>query len=546
MENIKILSLFFLLLIIAGWCFSIEAKSINNEILAGQIAQSLKQMPGPHYRTIAISRIKKRSNISININELIDYTEVKIVRSRRFRVTDRRSDKLQKILGEQRIQLSEFVSADQYKQLGNILGVQLFIYGTVYRDSLVLKAIDVETSVIAWADVFPLTGQTSEHELLYNLAIKLIQSLKKDLSQLRKEKIRKISFWNIDTINVIFSAEQIIDYLTVAICKDQNFSIIDRENLKLIFQEQKLNQENFIDQSEARKMGELYGVDSFLYGSVKKSEESYLSSLKMMSAYNGEIIWGDLIKFERPVIEEKKQVLINPFDKKLKKRRKKRGYPKDMVLIPGGSFIMGSNDPLYTSSPERRVKLRSFYLDKYEVTNFQYLAFVQKKNHRLPISWKTGIFDSSLKDSPIVGISWQDAKLYCQFVKKRLPTESEWERAIRGSKGRKYPWKGPTLSSSFVITKESNQRRPSPVTLQNRDITPEGAYHLAGNVREFVADIYRPYPGSSITEDFPNNERVVRGSSWAFTFYEAVGYYRGHTNWKLAWPDVGFRCAKDL
>ena len=77
---------------------------------------------------------------------------------------------------------------------------------------------------------------------------------------------------------------------------------------------------------------------------------------------------------------------------------------------------------------------------------------------------------------------------------------------------------------------------------RNRDVTPEGVRHLAGNVREYVADEYRPYSNSSSS----SFERVIRGSSWAFSAMEAVGFHRGHTRPNLAWPEVGFRCAQNL
>ena len=129
-----------------------QGKFVDNEILAGRIANSVHQKIDRRYNTLAISRIRlKDKTVRINVNELIDYSNVKIVRGRRFRVTDR--SKLQLLLKEQRIQLSEFVSPNEYRELGMLLGVQLFIYGNVYSDTLVLKAIDVQNSQIVWAAV---------------------------------------------------------------------------------------------------------------------------------------------------------------------------------------------------------------------------------------------------------------------------------------------------------------------------------------------------------------------------------------------------------
>lgn len=513
----------------------------DTDALSGRIANSLVLLPGAHYKNIAFSRVKKRSSsVQLDTNELIDFTNVKIVRSRRFRVTDR--TKLQLILTEQRVQFSEFVSPNEYKELGKILGVQLFVYGSIYSDALILKAIDVQNSGIAWADVFTLDNSGINHQLLIDLNQKLAQSLRKERSVFRQEQISKVSFWNIE-VPRRFSSDQVIDYLTATISKNQLFTVIDRENLKLIATEQKLNQSVFIDESQARRLGELYGVDAFLYGTITpKGNNTYIASLKMMSIFSGVIVWADLIRFNLPE-KQNQGTLVNPFEEKIRKRQMEEGRVVGMVKIKGGTFVVGSDDPMYNSPAEKRIQLKSFFIDSYEVTNEEYLEFVTKRNHRFPTFWENGTFDRDLKDHPVVGVSWEDAKLYCQFKKKRLPTENEWEAAFRGRDGRQYPWKGPNFSSSFTVTLESDIRTSVSVKQKNRDVTPEKVYHMAGNVREYVADFYRPAEASD--EIISAKERVVRGSSWAQRAYEAVGYYRGHTRPNLAWPDIGFRCAMD-
>ncbi|MDP7464158.1 MAG: CsgG/HfaB family protein, partial [SAR324 cluster bacterium] len=203
--------------LLVGWSLPAFAQQgfVDNEILASRIANSIQQRIPPQYKALAISRIRPHDKQTrLNINELIDYTNVKIVRSRRFRVTDR--SKLKLILKEQRIQLSEFVTPNEYKELGQILGVQVFVYGNVYPDSLMLKAIDVQTSSIVWADSFPLYDQRPNYILLNSLSGNFLESLSKDVEGLRAEKIRKVSFWSIGTPSDMDS-EEVIDALTVVV-----------------------------------------------------------------------------------------------------------------------------------------------------------------------------------------------------------------------------------------------------------------------------------------------------------------------------------------
>lgn len=100
-----------------------------------------------------------------------------------------------------------------------------------------------------------------------------------------------------------------------------------------------------------------------------------------------------------------------------------------MILIPKGWFVMGSNRWDKDEAPERKVYLKAYYIDKYEVTNREYQRF--DPSHKFP---------PGKEDHPVVNVSWFEADAYCRWAGKRLPAEEEWEKAARGTAGKTYPW----------------------------------------------------------------------------------------------------------
>ena len=223
---------------------------------------------------------------------------------------------------------------------------------------------------------------------------------------------------------------------------------------------------------------------------------------------------------------------------------------RELVLIPGGEFSMGSTAEK-DHGPIHRVSIGSFYIDKYEVTNAQYLEFCEATRHRLPEFWNREGFRCSpgYPAHPVVGVSWQDAADFAAWSGKRLPTEAEWECAARGGlEGLDYP-NGETLEPA-----DGNYSRSSlggPVAVGSYPANSFGLHDMQGNVVEWVADYYAAgYYASSPSVDpqgpASGKFRVIRGGGWHSGPYCNRVYFRNAL--PANWVDfnVGFRCAQDL
>ena len=247
--------------------------------------------------------------------------------------------------------------------------------------------------------------------------------------------------------------------------------------------------------------------------------------------------------------------------------------PDGMVLIPAGEFKMGSDaaGAYAEEQPVHTVYVDAFYMDKYEVTVGQYMAFVRATGHRAP-AWNLLAEFSPTDEHPIVGVSWHDAMAYAQWAGKRLPTEAEWEKAARGGlSGQTYPWGNAApdgTQCNFADmhtdyewsdqTVDDGYKYTAPVGRYGAN--GYGLYDMAGNVwewclDEYAADFYagsprdNPFSGGTLTDvitNFTNIEtsRVFRGGSWG-NFARLVRVSdRGRTASPMAGSNLGFRCAR--
>lgn len=236
---------------------------------------------------------------------------------------------------------------------------------------------------------------------------------------------------------------------------------------------------------------------------------------------------------------------------------------EEMVLIPEGAFLMGSSDKDgrigksvgVDEIPQHSVNLKAYYIDKYEVSNSDYKAFVDTAGYAPPespsdkesYSWKGNNIPVGQEDVPVTFVNWQDADAYCRWAGKRLPTEAEWEKAARGTDGRQWPW-GNESRGDACNTKYTVAGRLLPKGSITGDVSPYGVYDMCGNVAEWTSSFYLPYTGSTLKRgSFGEKFKVARGGSWVMPAfpYSRVSYRANSYSPDYKHRGVGFRCVKD-
>jgi formylglycine-generating enzyme required for sulfatase activity len=260
--------------------------------------------------------------------------------------------------------------------------------------------------------------------------------------------------------------------------------------------------------------------------------------------------------------------------------------PRDMVYIGQGPSIMGldKEDPqelanartryhkrnrtqastLNDESPAHMVFLDSYLIDKYEVSNKDYGDFIKANGHGSPAYWDDPRLNRP--NQPVVGVSWYDARAYCEYRGKRLPTEAEWEKAARGPNGNLYPW-----GDDFDPAKANygkNYDGTKPVDSYPDGVSYYGLHNMAGNVFEWVLDWYDPRfysrlepmvnptgpekpvwiggTGTYVDLLTLGEKRVIRGGSWVAPEGSVRSTHRfwNHPLNNSYGVGLGFRCAK--
>lgn len=233
---------------------------------------------------------------------------------------------------------------------------------------------------------------------------------------------------------------------------------------------------------------------------------------------------------------------------------------KEMVYIPGSEFLMGSDAGQENERPMHTASVGAFYIDRYPVTNEEYKRFVDATGHTVPcynVEWDNLNVDEYNWDPgtctppegkekhPVVLVTLEDARAYAAWAGKRLPTEAEWERAARGSDGRRWPW-----GNDFIVgrcnVKEARVGGTTPVGKYSpAGDSPVGAGDMVGNVWEWTNSLFRPYPYDAHDGRESKDAtgwRVLRGGSWTNDLDRARCTARLDGDF-LFFDNVGFRCA---
>lgn len=259
----------------------------------------------------------------------------------------------------------------------------------------------------------------------------------------------------------------------------------------------------------------------------------------------------------------------------------------DMALIPGATMTMGIDaadvpglqklfgvaglELFDTEIPRHGVTVSSFFIDRHLVTNSQFKKFIDENaawqadrttsylhNENYLRQWKPAGILAGRENHPVVDVSWYAAVAYCQWAGKRLPTEAEWEHAARGGLNGLFPWGNEAVDEGRA--NYGGSRVGSTSEVASYAANGYGLFDMAGNVWEFLADEWQPYPSGAQQNPVAGGDlflrgdsflkiktrRVIRGGSYGGDAMNLWVEYRDSHPPDNAKDFVGFRCAKPL
>ena len=229
--------------------------------------------------------------------------------------------------------------------------------------------------------------------------------------------------------------------------------------------------------------------------------------------------------------------------------------PEGMVYVPAGEFTMGTNEadrsdfnqrdnvPLTANDarPQQKATTGAFFVDVTEVTNAAYQKYCDATGAVPPAYWPDGKFPDGEADFAVHHVNFYDATAYASWAGKRLPTEAEWEKAARGTDGRRFPW-----GNDWGGDRATDNGGPGKVGTHPAGASAYGALDMAGNVAEWTSSWFQPYPNSPTKQpDFGTTLKVVRGGAWIGTDQLGQTWHRQVARPQTRIEMIGFRCVKD-
>jgi formylglycine-generating enzyme required for sulfatase activity len=238
----------------------------------------------------------------------------------------------------------------------------------------------------------------------------------------------------------------------------------------------------------------------------------------------------------------------------------------EMIYVPPGTFLMGENledlleeckkeyaacetSMFNDEQPIHEVYLDGFWIDRTEVTNDMYALCVNSGNCSPPkknssYSRNSYFLNPTYGDYPVIYVSWFQAKQYCEWAGRQLPTEAQWEKAARGPESYIFPW-GNTYPDDNLANYDDNQGDTKKVGSYPDGASPYGVVDMSGNVWEWVSDWYGPYTSLAVSNptgpDY-GETRVVKGGSWYYIGSLIRSSYRESEKPESQFYNFGFRC----
>jgi formylglycine-generating enzyme required for sulfatase activity len=223
----------------------------------------------------------------------------------------------------------------------------------------------------------------------------------------------------------------------------------------------------------------------------------------------------------------------------------------DMMAIPAGDFLMGSDIAQENERPVHRVWVSGFAIGTFPVSNREYARFLRAVGYRVPPSWNVSVLNHP--DQPVVSVSWFDAVAYCHWLQEvigkpyRLPTEAEWERAARGGmEQQRYPW-GDELPL-WMHPYGRGEAGEQPAMVGHDPPNGYGLHNMGDLVHVwcsdwYAADYYQWSPVANPQGPATGVRRTSRGGSWRHRLKVTRCAARSSLPPDRTFTDYGFRVA---